>query len=185
MSKKQATEVVKPSAKCSGIAKAMGEALESLASQTANIVTHVCDKAKEAYGGEDIPEVDAIEIARLVSVDKGWPTSGAKKRSGDSRRSEVRAILRAYTSLGKACDLFHKRVGTFNWHDGVALARAIPKAKTVNAAVTQVCDKKASGKTTSPLVAFNDAMIKFYNSNAKGKRADALRAAIEPFLDVE
>lgn len=88
---------------------------------TGTFLTQVCEVSRRMYRGAEIPAIDVTEILADLSTRMGWK-QGA---SGDNRRSEAKAILRAYHLLPEAMAKYKERAGACTWHNGIALARLV------------------------------------------------------------
>ena len=142
--KNAAAKVIEVRPGVSQFASDTATALRDFGKQGLNIFTQLCDKAIKAFEGEALTADEVNAYAQAVGVSMGWKND----RSGDSRRSEVRAIARQYNVLGGACKMFYETTKTLDRHDVVKLARAIPKHNTLKQAVDSCIKRKpaASGK---------------------------------------
>jgi hypothetical protein len=114
-----------------------------------NVVTQVCNIAKQIYRGESIPAADMKYICGEVAKRRGWSEKSAK-----IRMSEVRTVLNTYTQLPDAIVKFKKQSPTFSWHNAMMLARALkanPSAPTKAVSIAlgrvQAGTKPKGGKT--------------------------------------
>lgn len=122
----------------------------------------------------------ADAVADAVSRAQGW-----KGKTADSRKSEIRVLLKASHKLPE----FHTacvKLGSMNWHDTMALARWINKDETQSECVSLMRDRLAGkgtpGTTVTPQGRALSAMLSLYKET-KGERRDAVRKALRMLRD--
>ncbi len=124
----------------------------SKANNQSNIVTQLCDTVAEDYGTQPIPAPHIKLLTESLAKESGW-----KGRTGDSRKSEARAVMRSHHVLKGLCAavLKDRRCESFTWHSAIKVARiwvrlnkkSVPKV----AAVISEFFKKSPTSTADPL----------------------------------
>lgn len=108
------------------IIKGFGDAMGAAINQR-SLVTQVCEITKDVFGTQ-IPDVkQQKEIAEGVAEEKGW-----QGRSADSRKSEVRAVLRSHDVLDEMCGAIiddKRNDGSFTWHNAIKAARIVNRLR--------------------------------------------------------
>lgn len=139
---------------------------------TGSLVTQVCDVARKALGGEEIPkEARDLMVADIASA-RGWKDKTLKARS-----SEVNVVLKAYHSLPEAVKIFTTRnAGKCQWHDSMKLARRINAGDSPAQAVTAAF-AKGEGKVANPAQRVAGALKAWYTASKGDKRKAILKAA--------
>lgn len=117
----------------------------SSAENSGSLVTQVCDAANKYARGEQIGDEDIAAIGHAVAKERGW-----KGRSLKSRLSEVRVVLRAYTTLPEAIEAFIAKAKCCDWHTSMKLARRLNKGDSVKQAVTAAFQKNGQSKKSTP-----------------------------------
>ena len=133
------------------VATAVATALAEI-DNSANIVEQCVASAMELYDGLEVPPQDLTYITDRVATIRKWSGSSLKVR-----KSEVRAIVRAYFELPDAMARYRKKCATFTWHEAVDLARALANNNwSIPSAVAQCLSKNKKKKQSNadPLKAF-------------------------------
>lgn len=152
------------------IVKAFVAALTSVEG-SGNLVTHVCDVARKALGGEEIPKDARKLIVSDIADARGWKDKTLKARS-----SEVNVVLKAYATLSEAVRLFTKKNGgKCQWHDSMKLARRINAGDSPVQAVTAAF-AQGDSKAVHPSKRVAGALKSWYKMAKGDKRAAILKA---------
>lgn len=138
----------------------------------------------DAFGGSlDIEAGDITAIQDYVADNAAWKGTGSE----GARRSEIKAVVLAYTGLETACKVFKREFGELRREHFVKLAREIPQCETATDAAliavefyeTRGSNKASGGKTQSEKLV---AGLKQALNNTKGsKMHDALAIFCEQF----
>lgn len=112
----------------------------SSAENSGSLVTQVCDAANKYARGEQISNEDIAAIGNGVAKERGWKGGSLK-----SRLSEVRVVLRAYTTLPEAIESFIAKAKCCDWHTSMKLARRLNKGDSVKQAVALTLEQKKNG----------------------------------------
>ncbi len=152
------------------IVKAFVGALTSVET-SGSLVTQVCDVARKALGGDEIPADARKLIVTDIAEARGWKDKALKARS-----SEVNVVLKAYNTLGEAVSLFTKKNnGKCQWHDSMKLARRINAGDSPQQAVAAAFAKGES-KAVNPAGRVAGALKAWYNVAKGDKKAKILKA---------
>ncbi len=153
------------------IVKAFVTAFETMET-TGNMVTQVCDIARKALKGEEMPSEARKLIAADIASARGW-----KDKTLTARTSEINVVLKAYNTLPEAVQGFRKRNGErCQWHDSMKLARRINAGDSPAQAVTAAF-AKSEKKAVNHAGRVAGALKAWYESAKGAKRADILKAA--------
>lgn len=131
MAKQKGKAAAKLTAGVDKVVAAIAGALESVETG-GNVVTQVCNIAKQIFRGEPVPAHDAEYIANEVAKRRGWSEVSARPR-----KSDVRTLLSTYDRLPAAVTAYKKKSPTFSWHTAMLLARSLKSnAPTKAVAIT-------------------------------------------------
>jgi hypothetical protein len=134
------------------VADAVCDALNA-SSNTGNLVTPLCNIARDAMHGKPFPAADMESIVEDIANRRGW-----KKPTRRIRCSEVRAVLSSYRQLPEAVKIA-QRDGTCNWLFALRLARIIRKDGS-NAADAVKAARKAHKAKVIPIQGRIAALLK-------------------------
>lgn len=110
--------------KVSGAITGLTSAVSNTFVESAHNIAAACNYA---FGGSlDIDVADLTVIQDNVENDSAWKGSS----SAGARRSEVKAIVLAYTGLETAAKVFKREFGELRREHFVKLAREIPQCET-------------------------------------------------------
>jgi hypothetical protein len=133
---------------------ALSDAIGGVYDQT-SIVTQVCNACSSYFNGADASKAQVNEIAQGVAEQRNWSEKSAKPR-----KSEVRAIVRAYRRLPNVCQTIAAEAESFTWHNAVKVARLI---------------------NSNPKLG-DDAIVKKYASEAASKKAAKSKSDLDTML---
>jgi len=139
---KQDKPVVKAGA--SKVANVIAKVFDALSSN-GNVITQCVSSLRSVYRGSDVPVQDIAFIADNVARIRGW-----SDKSAGPRKSEVRKIVRNYTSLDEAVKLYKKKSATFTWHECMKLLTQMNKEQTTRQAVAACLVTAAPTKVAAP-----------------------------------
>lgn len=142
------------------------------AATTGDAITVAVQRAETHYKGAPIPDADQDAIFDEVAKRRNWTKPGTKK----SRKSEVKAILCAYTAIQRAVTGLKKKTNSCTWHDVVTMSRSLKGTKmqvaNIKASVTKVVTMRKPSATKT-----NKATVN--KKDAKKKAAIALQSILE------
>lgn len=154
------------------IVKALRETMGKALNQS-NLVTQLCESIALEYGKQPVPAPAIKEITEALAKEEGW-----KGRTCDSRKSEVRAVLRSHHVLAGLCTAVtrDKRCETFSWHNAIKVARIWvrqnKKGTPSQASVIREFFKKAATSASDPIDIVANKIANL--SPRKGTKAAAL-----------
>ena len=155
------------------VARAMTDTIKAVKDTLRAKVTSLVTECRKVYGGNEIPTADLSAIADQVATECGWKGSVVKVR-----KSEVRALVAAYTQLQVASDKYMKATGNIGYHVLVGLARKLRDGKTAHQAVQAMIKREPKGDA-SPIVVIQNAAKKLAKVNARA--GSKPRAFIDDF----
>ena len=128
----------------SKVASGISKVLDAVGKQ-GSLVTQCVSAIKAVYKGAEVPKADIEFIANNVARIQKWSAS-----SRGPRMSNVRKIVRNYTSLPEAVEKFSKKNGGATWHDAMKVATQLNGGKTVNQAVAAMTTKQEAATVPAP-----------------------------------
>lgn len=159
--------------KVSGAITGLTSAVSNTFVESAHNIAAACNNA---FGGSlDIDVADLTTIQDNVEADAQWKGSS----SAGARRSEIKAIVLAYTGLETAAKVFKREFGELRREHFVKLAREIPQCETATDAALIAVEffetrSTSAGKSATPAMKLTAGMTQAINNtgdNAALKRA--------------
>lgn len=141
-----ATQVRRVAAAISGMESRVADTMVEVAADIAST-------CKDVFGGLEPAKAVITAIVNTVAETASW----ADTKSEDSRKSELRAVIKSYPDIGIAAKCFRKEFGELRREHFIKLARMLP------------------GQETPQLCAWNAAA--FFEDRADNKGSAGGRAA--------
>ena len=173
MSKQTKTEVHKGATK---VAATISKVYDTV-SKSGNIVTQCVSAVQQVYRGAEVPKADLAFIADNVARSRGWSS-----KSAQSRKSEVRKIVRNYLRIPEALKLYTAKVDSFTWHDAIKLTTQLNKDQTVRQAVSAMLSAPKA-KAPTAMSVFGASINRIKNIETRSKKIIAFRKDLTKLLD--
>lgn len=145
--KAEATEV--NARRVAAVASALDGVMSAAATVGRDLVTQCVKVCKAQFRNADVTDAEADAIAEALREKRGWTDA-----SFPQRKSETKALLRAYRELEELARLFLQKTGGCTWHNVVMLARELPKHKgknRVTQCVNALINRKGNSKKPNAL----------------------------------
>lgn len=131
----------------SAIVRSVSDAVASIG-KSGSFVTHVCDVARKAAGGNALSDSDMDDI--IATVAKTDTLKAMEKATRANTLSRWRTVLCTYAQLPEAEKALREKVGRAAWHDVMALAVKLKGGSTIAESVRDVAARmtgKARGES--------------------------------------
>lgn len=158
-----ATQVRKVASAISGIESRVADTMVQVAADIAST-------CREVFGGLEPAKDVLAAIVNTVAETASW--SGTK--SEDARKSELRAVIKAYPDIGVAAKCFRKEYGELRREHFIKLARMLPGQETPQLAAWNCAawfedraDNKGSGGGKAATLGMGLGIIKNVQSKAR------------------